>query len=452
MLGFLNGIGRGASVGQLTLQTLFALPSEFLSRWTPDFNIYEKTDGSFATDFDMTSVKPAGLVAYVAKDGNDTVGDGSEGSPYRTLQKAYDVGGVDIRIKAGLYDRADAFTSANFLPNRNVALTAVDGAGSVILTRSYNSLSWTQQAGANSDVYLTSAASCMFVLDRAAIGRVDELQLNEVDEVPIPLTEVGDIAACQALAGSYFYSGSDLYVHTYDDRAPDDDVLALSNEGFMWFYFGTSQTFYMDGIEIWGRGAVRTEHSNANNNIMAAKDCGFRFSDWVIATVRVQGTRNNYFINCHASDHTTADAFGYAAANVNVTTRALEVNCSARRVGNLGATNDNAFTSHNNAAVIRLNAYGELTYGPIIADVLGSCSMNLGCVAGDSLVPGNSQARVAFQVGTVSNFDLATSKMWMKNCTAMGEYYDRGQANGGEMFDLGGFTGESTGGDYGTIS
>lgn len=295
-------------------------------RWSPSFNLYNSA-GYYYTDYAITSLKPTGLVAYISKTGSDTTGDGSQANPYRTLAKANAMNAVVFMVGAGIWDKADAFSAGSFNPTRSVAIVSADGPGKAIMVRSNTVASWTQQSSPNTSVYLGTAANCTAVVDLAT-RRAGEKLKDGVTDVPICYTKQTSIAACQANPGSYYITGTNLYVSTPTGRAPDSDILVLSTDSFVYFTTATDKVMYLDGLEIWGAGGIRTEHNVVNTSVIAANNCAVRFSDSTLALARVQGTSFAYFNRCTATDHRSSDGFSYASTNAAATVKALEVDLS----------------------------------------------------------------------------------------------------------------------------
>lgn len=446
---------------EVLTQQIFTLPAIFLSRWTPDFIIYE--DGnSYYTNLVPSSFKPSGPSVYVAKTGSDTTGDGSLANPYASLAKAYAMGASLIYLRAGLYTKTDGFSAGSQQSNRSLGIISYDGPGKAIVARPHTGLSWVQQASPNTSVYaatLTNASTTVTSVVDLNNRRSDEYLKDDVTLLPYDFIKTTSIANCQATPGSYYATTTTLYVRTFDGRSPDSNVLCLSTDSFMWHYSDTndSKTIYFEGLEIWGTGGVRGQHSVANTAKFVCVDTACRFSGSTLPLFRLQGTAYGYYFNCETTDHKAADGFSYAsAASGWPLVRGLEVNCKSRRCGSSG-NNMNAFTAHNNSAVIRLNNQGSNTWGPIYADTLGSYSVNLGCYGTTSTSSTADGQKSIFQIGALSDVDgTTTSKMWTKNCTAAGSNnFARAQATGGEFYDLGWFTDLTTGtpkNDYGTIN
>ncbi len=421
-------------------------------RWTPSFEIYE-SGRTYSTNFDIASLKPAGTTKWVAKTGSDSAGDGSQENPYATLSKAYTMGADIIKIKAGIYNRADGFT-ANFAPTRSIALISEDGPGKAVITRRETGLSWVQQASPNDNVYLTTRSSVRTVLD-LTYCRSGEFLKDGVTGLPKQMTQQTSVANCQANPNSWYQAGSNLYVRTFDGRAPDENIAVLLIENIM-AITAVNTTFYMEGIEMWGDSGARMILGADNTSIFAWKDSASRFCGASTQNgLIISSVSYCYSMNCEISDVIgAADGFNYHSDNSVTTTRvkALELNCVSKRCGVSGQTNNNGTTSHDNCDIIRLNGNYQYSYGPLTADTLGAYSLNMGCTCGNSYVGGVSGQNSAFQVGTAGAIDGVNSKMWLKNCTAVGSNYSRYQSTGGDLYDLGGFIDNTTLHDYGTIT
>ena len=100
-------------------------PDDFDSRIMPDiYNI-----GRFVADIDPADYKISGEgEVWVATDGNDTTGDGTESKPYATITKALTTDAVTIHIKAGTYTQGTHYTTSANFGGKNVI-----GHGNVVL-------------------------------------------------------------------------------------------------------------------------------------------------------------------------------------------------------------------------------------------------------------------------------------------------------------------------------
>ena len=92
-------------------------PDGFTSRIKPDVWF----DGGFRADINADDYKISGTTeAWVATDGNDTTGDGTESKPYATITKALTTDAINIHIKEGTYTQGTHYETGTNLGGRNV--------------------------------------------------------------------------------------------------------------------------------------------------------------------------------------------------------------------------------------------------------------------------------------------------------------------------------------------
>lgn len=117
-------------------------PNGFTSRIKPDIWF----DGGYRADIDLESYKISGTgEVWVATDGNDTTGDGSESNPYATITKALTASAVTIHIKAGTYTQGTHYET-----NCNFAGKNVIGHGTVVMQNDADG----HKAKANASAYI----------------------------------------------------------------------------------------------------------------------------------------------------------------------------------------------------------------------------------------------------------------------------------------------------------
>lgn len=441
MIGLKLGLSIGS--GKASGRKMVSIPANF--RWNPSFKIYEQ-NGVYETDIDYTSLRPTGVVKYFSKAGNDSSDGNTPATAYRTLEKGRTVNANVYMIGAGFWDRSDGFSAANFAPNGiNVAFVAYEGAGTVNLSRAYSGLSWVQQSDPNGSVYLTTAATLEAVIDLTD-GQVGRYLADGSSLVPKKLTSVASVAACQALAGSYYYTGTSLYVHTWDGRAPDSNIKVLSTEGFMWFTYGTTQTFGYEGCNLFGRRFARLEHTAVNNNTFYMLNCNIHCGgESSMAAIRVQGTKNVYVKNFKASDHPLADSCSLSMGEATVAQTAppngIFENIETWNHGSGTANNYNAFTAHQGANMIVLNSRAENFYGPLYAFVEGAHALVFGAYGKTSLATVATAQKSIYQTGDVNPHTGDRTKVWFKNYTADGsENFARSNASGlADFYNCGGY-------------
>lgn len=100
-------------------------PDGFTSRIKPDIWF----DGGFRADINPDDYKIVGTSeVWVATNGNDTTGDGTESKPYATITKALTTDAINIHIKEGTYTQGTHYSTGTNFGGRNVI-----GHGNVVL-------------------------------------------------------------------------------------------------------------------------------------------------------------------------------------------------------------------------------------------------------------------------------------------------------------------------------
>lgn len=100
-------------------------PDGFSSRIKPDIYF----NGRFVADIDIDSYKINGIgEVWVATNGNDTTGDGTEDNPYATITKALTSSAATIKIKAGTYSQGTHYANHADFAGKNII-----GVGNVTL-------------------------------------------------------------------------------------------------------------------------------------------------------------------------------------------------------------------------------------------------------------------------------------------------------------------------------
>lgn len=420
----------GVSLGRAAMRARNqnAYPSAFTDRWDPDFNVTGSATEGYGCDYNPASDKPTGTAIWVDNtSGNDSTGDGSEGTPYKTIAKAIAEGADVVNIKSGHYWRNDGW-AAEFAPAKDMAFVAVDGPGTVIMGRGVEGLSW---SSAGSNTYSASRSNVRTVMDFDDAGHASKMLKDETTPVLLPMEKVANLAAVQAHAGhAWAQVGSTLYVKTHDGRAPDADVVPLLIERNTRLV-DVDVTLYFEGLEIWGDRPIYFYFNNVDNaGRFVGVDCAFRYSgDSDNATFdTISDVR---LVNCSSSHNLASeDGIDYKRSNptYSPSVKFLELNCDSYENGD--GTNDNGSTSHN-AEVYGIRIGGEYSNnpGPGLADTGGAWVINYGVTANNNYI--------GFQSGTYEGTN--PSMVFVKDCTASSNsQYDRDRSYGGQLISLGG--------------
>lgn len=430
MLNVLSGVAATARA-----PSLFTVPASF--PWTPGFGIF-KAGSSFSTHYDPQSDKPSGTEIWVSMTGSDGGGDGSEASPYRTIEHARGQGNI-IMIKSGFYEDDDA--SFGMAVIQDTAFIAADGPGTVIFSSNQDNVVWALNSG---DVYSATLANTVNDVLDLTYTRSGATLKDGVTGLPLPYDEETSIAAVQANPGSFYYTGTTLYVQTHDSRTPDSDIKPMWEKP-IWLASDVAYTLYLDGIEFWGSEALSIYgHTTTESSKVVALDCAFRFAPYG-GNVRCDNVKNVRLVRCAVSD-CVEDGFKYTNNSTNFTQYILEDNCTAERCGREAAStdNNNCSTGHKDCAILRVGGTYDTSQGPVISDVQGAQSLNIGVTAinaasdsGDADVSDSS-----FLAGTYSSGNVP-ARMWLFGCRSSGSGFDRSASTGGYIISDNAFTGAS---------
>lgn len=442
MLTFMNALASSPRGVSTPLSLPLSLPPQFA--WQPSFSI-AKAGSGYTTSYNPQSDKPSGTIVWVSTSGSDGSGDGSEASPYRTIN-AGRLNGDIVHIKAGFYEDNTAAFGINV--TQDTAFIAIDGPGSVIWSSNQDFISWTLESG---DVYRSTISSTVNDVIDLTYTRAGEFLKDGVTGLPDLYTEQASITDVQNNAGSFYYTGTTLYVHTHDGRSPDSDVKPMWEKA-IWSPSGVNHTLYLEGIEFWGKQALYISGINGSTSSkVVAVDCAFRFAP-ALANAKCDTVRDVRMVRCEVSD-AGEDGFSYTNLSTAFTQHVLEIDCVAKRCGRVagGDFNNNCSTSHRDCNLIRINGSYDTAQGPVVADVQGSQTLNVNVTAlnanssnGPSHISSSS-----FSAGTYGDNDEVT-RMWLIECSASGSGFDRGMSVGGVLISDANFSG-GAGADSGII-
>ena len=348
------------------------------------------------TSFNKESYKlPATAEIWISTTGNDATGNGSQSSPWRTFTKAFNEATaladaiVTIYVQAGIYNRQISWGTSAGTKDLNVIAVG----GKAIVSKRYEALSWAVHSG-----------NC-YVATRSAVDHVRDQSLADSDNFTPKLILAADAAGCVSTPGSYFISGSTLYVHLIDGRAPDDDVLvmgALGSAGNT-----VEKSYYIEGLEFEGGtgGALFANATTPTNAVMTFVNCDFRYS--VGNGLRHVGVPRMNMVNCTAYGN-DQDGFNFQQGAGDP--RIVEIYSRGFRNG-IADNNDNGTSYHGTVRGIRF--YGEhfLNRGPNVVDIDSAKSWNYRVTARDSTSTGTKTAFLTSSASTAN-------EMWLERCVA----------------------------------
>lgn len=207
--------GNGNGSGNVPVQ--LSVPAGF--NWTPTFHLFKTPNGTYSTDYNITSCIPTVAKTYYVNAVTGASGNpGTPASPLHTIAQAFaksDVDQVIVQL-SGTQAANGGFISWNgagwsgTTPTRSVSVIA-DAGGRVILASSPAAAAptWTS---VGSNTYSTP-------LSGSTLGAPTDLHHLDGNGFFQHLTPVASEAAVMATPGSYFYDGTAvLYAQASDSR------------------------------------------------------------------------------------------------------------------------------------------------------------------------------------------------------------------------------------------
>lgn len=413
----------------------FVKPADFTP--TLPCNVWRDASGNLYNDMNFSQYTNGATAIYVsASTGNDTTGDGSSNTPYRTILKAFNtaVAGAassyNIIVKGTtLFFRGQCFPdNGGTITNKTISITPDVPSTRIRMTTHQNALSW------------TNVGSNTFQATRSSVCGVFYLNYKDSNGIPIPFTNVSSVSACQSTPYSWYTDNTSVWVNSPTGSNPDDTNWIISvNLTQNKINLMNNSILYMQNCDII---QARDSHaflpsgdpSTSSGNLIA-NNCTF-----VGGTVRNVGSgdsaggnayagtnlKNTYLFNCIAA-YSYRDGFNHHFSGVaNDTTRrnyfVMEFNCLSYNNGLLDMVdgNNNAFTCHEGVNILRFGCIGHDTTGPILADVMSCYSINVYCNMYNSVWQA-SNATVCYYFDQVTPPTGVTGKTILLNCTTIGD-------------------------------
>lgn len=400
--------GAVAWIGDAT--TLLTPPAGFA--FDPGFDIY--INGGTTFDFDALYAGLSVTDYYVATTGSDSNSGLTSALPKKGVDAAMAAAAsaltdwVRINIAPGDYGHNDHPGAAG-VAGKNVIFKVTSGTVRTGPFVKGNTLTWTNQGGG---VYSAS---------RSSVGQVRDYNTLNAFGDPTKYTAAASLAACQATAGSWFQSGSTVYVRTLSGSAPGADVFVILAAGNT--TFSSNYTWIFDGgasgrIELIGgnTGCLRCTGGGANQKLYG-RNLWFRFSTannnlycYGVPTVVLVGG---------GGSGSYSDILNYHAESGRIP-NVVEIGVTCYDAGSDGGGNNNCSTAHDAVQIIRILGDYDSAAGPVVADVnAGTKSWNILCDARNSTKNDDSGTDASWLVSTGAAF------MWLDRCTFGGSsHYD----------------------------
>lgn len=390
-----------------------------------------RTLSGVVTNFGISSVKTIPSTIYYVDPiaGVDAAAGTSAGTALKSLSVALGKASVDeVRIINLTSDfiAVGAFGWNLVTPNRSVNVVN-DTGYRFISVQGIGAQTWTAYSGSAYQCTIASAGDAGGVVDLSSSSYVTYTDANgtlqTLSNLPKrfrTLVKVASAAAVVDTPGTWFYTGTTLYVQAHDGRSlvGDTNMQPVKNNSRNGGHRPTSNdlTTYISNIDFVGGSTsfLSDPASTVTGSILAFDRCSFQAS--TAAGQAITSFATVYSYRCLAADN-FADGFNYHSKESDGTTPAtspsvFEVECAAIGNGATGSSgaSDNASTAHDFANVIRLNDVLVNSDDRVMADANSAHSWNLGCHVGQALQVAASKESIA-AIG-------ATTKMWIDSCYA----------------------------------
>lgn len=342
-------------------------------------------------EFDLGSYTPY----YLSPNGNDANDGLTDATPKKTLQNAISAGAELIYLLKGIYYK-NSFTK-NLTISNNTDLLIVGEGVNTIVTNGEVGLIWTLTTNNTYSTPITSIENVKDSAIRDDFGMFLDLQL------------VNSQAECESTVNSYYYNGIDtLYVHTQDERVPDDTLIVqrISSN----FTKGNINNKILFKDLVVETPAYSFQGTDLNSNVKVWLDNVY-FS-------KSEPNKNNVsflsiseaYLHKVKSYNSYRDGFNYHNYNGVQNPFVYEIFCESYNAGyNDSNTNNQCSSSHEDIDIIRI---GGSYYGgndDTIADVADVNTIILGC----EINTGNEQVNtyvVRMQNGIIDSSKLYGNK------------------------------------------
>lgn len=373
-------IGRGIASEALkatrSYRSEFQRAADFVSAWdmanyplNPSLTL-DLRSGSMTADAGYnplasaahTAIVATGIEYHVFPDGNDTTGDGSFASPFKTLNKAIQAGNTAAQpftVRWYGYTKASGATKtpAYYSRNNGGTTTTVPTQPLRVLFHGpifagiSDNYTWTQPDSTNyPQLWQTTVNDVSRVTNSALLDRFGNASTY---------TQVASTAACRTTPGSRYHSGTTLQVHVHDGSQPTDLTCRVYRAVYAisWTSFTPAGSIFMyadptegGSLDIGGAVSIRPTGVPGSKHILYIADIRGRYAggaadaknafevySWhgLVFTDRLTGGAcSRDFLNIHNTLSTSGAMTHWIAQN-----------CAGEDMG-LGGNSQNAATAH----------------------------------------------------------------------------------------------------------
>lgn len=385
-------------------------PTGFDSAITDAVSVYRfdstRAFTSLSLHSELAVYDPQVSTIYVdVASGNDS-NPGTAAAPIKRLSTALarGIGGkLKIIANGGLYNGLNGFNQTVITAIDH--LEVVSGDGEKIISSCHETISWSLDTGTTYSGIHTNVFYSIF--DAATIDANGDY---------LRLADAGTLPACRTTVGSYYKTGTTLYVNL--GRAPDADLRVFTGVGGsgtgQFYYKKAGGTVYLEDVEIHGGyQAAYILVETAGTTTVSTRRCSFKY-----------GGANGFYNqgNVLASSQESICSFnmedGFVYHHYSTLLgipKGIEVDCIARSNGWNATGTNNGSTTHDGGHMLRVNGLYEDNQNRQIHDVNDSLTWMVGCVVTDP------------RAGAYSNYCAgvgggAASIMHLDGCESSGTY------------------------------
>ena len=385
----------------------YVYPSKFSLRYTELPKIYKNKE-QFITEFDVAKYKnKGGKNIYVSIKNGSASNDGlTRTTPCQSLEKALMLATdgdtiIIIDEKNTLIPRGGWFKDGYITKNINVI------AENNVIHFQGDTPSWTKTEGYN-NIYQVTRSKCTRVVD-----------INDLNEI-IDLEKVDSLSILENSMNSYYTDNVTVYIHV---KNANDKILPLLNGGRSCVENTNNQNLklYIENVALIGgcKNIYIHGDSNYNGHEVYTKNVQCMYAVEGDALL-VQNSKRAIHQNTICA-YSSKDGFNYATniGDSNIVDF-IEINCIGYGNGNnvLNTANThNGSTAHAKSHGIRVNGAYYGNYGGNVIDVQQVQSVNLGCIAYDSLSTVNDYNQ---GIGTQGGGAV----MWLDGCISFNNFSD----------------------------
>lgn len=396
------------------------MPDDFTPTLPCDF--YRDNDGLIKHNMNFNKYK-GGTKIHVALTGNDSTGNGSESSPYKTLTKAVQV------AMAGADSKYEILISSPYLDRDQASFqqTVTDKTIAVISTVPEKTI-----ISSNATYSWTLDGKGTYTTTRSSVGGIIDLINKDTYGVPISYKKVDTKAECQATKGTWYKESTAVWVHRLDDLVPTHDNTIVnisvnavdpkvSTNGVIYFeniIFAGLQNG--NALRVWSTDTNAVGEACINNCIFVGSISG---ANWGCG-LAIQNVKNAYSFNCIAA-YNQLDGYNYHYTETLPQYRgdcfALEYNCKAYEIGTAytGSNASNLSSAHETVNILRIGTIGEKSTGGMIIDVTGCYSVLYDCHVGTPVDPNTlEEGKGNAFVFASDGVGVGLGKTYMENCSA----------------------------------